>query len=178
MLARLQLKAKLDPPSIPWMKFPEPLIPGCLVRHHKRFLADVELENGEAVTVHCPNPGFMLGLDAAEAGVWLSPALSPSRKLRYTLELVRAGVALVGVNTNLANRVAEEAFGAGRIPELAGYQGLRREVRIAADIDPGYSQAFAAARMNGVEMLCYACKVAPEAIELAEAVAIDGPCPG
>ncbi len=174
MLARLQLKAKLDPPSIPWMKFPEPLIPGCLVRRHKRFLADVELENGEAVTVHCPNPGSMLGLDAAGAGVWLSPALSPSRKLRYTLELVRAGAALVGVNTNLGEKHRQ-----GTLGSCAAWprRGCAR-FRIAADIDPGYSQAFAAARMNGGEMLCYACKVAPEAIELAEAVAIDDPCSG
>ena len=59
--------------------------------------------------------------------VWLSPALSPGRKLPYTLELVDAG-GLVGVNTGWPNALAEEAIRAQRIPELAGYETIRREV--------------------------------------------------
>lgn len=37
---------------------------------------------------------------------------------------------------------------------------------IAADIDPGYATALDTARARGVEVLCYSCKVTPEAIEL------------
>ncbi|MFQ5954480.1 MAG: DNA/RNA nuclease SfsA [Kiloniellales bacterium] len=37
---------------------------------------------------------------------------------------------------------------------------------IAADIDPAYAAALADARAGGVEALCYACNVSPEAIEL------------
>ena len=46
------------------MKFPDPLIPGTLVRRYKRFLSEVEIGDGEPVTAHCPNPGSMLGVDA------------------------------------------------------------------------------------------------------------------
>lgn len=111
------------------MDFPSPLTPARLVRRYKRFLGDVELEDGSLVTVHVANPGAMLGLDAPGASVWLSRSPSPTRKLPYTLELVRTDEAFVGVNTHLPNRLAAEAIAAGAIPELAGYASIRPEVR-------------------------------------------------
>ncbi len=115
------------------MRFPDPLLRGVLIRRYKRFLADVILPDGTAVTAHCPNPGSMMGLVAPDSEVWLSPARNPERKLRYTLELVRVadgvGESLVAVNTGLANNLAEEAIGGGRIKALAGYHSIRREVR-------------------------------------------------
>ena len=49
------------------MRFSAPLLPATLVRRYKRFLADVVLPSGETVTVHCANPGSMIGLAAAGA---------------------------------------------------------------------------------------------------------------
>jgi len=49
--------------------------------------------------------------------------------LRYTWELIRVGDTLVGINTALPNKIVEEAIQQGKIPELGGYETLRREVK-------------------------------------------------
>lgn len=111
------------------MKFPDPLIRGRLLQRYKRFLADVELDDGTVVTAHCANPGSMLGLKEPGLEVWLSPARNPERKLRYSWELVRANGGLVGINTSHPNALAAEAIAAGRIETLPASASLRREVK-------------------------------------------------
>jgi sugar fermentation stimulation protein A len=115
------------------MDFPSPLLRGRLALRYKRFFADVELDGGEMITAHCPNPGAMLGLNSPGLTAWVSRAPDPKRKLPYTLEMVEADGGLVGINTMHPNRLAAEAVAEGRIPELAGYPGLRREVAYADD---------------------------------------------
>tara|TARA_R110002072_G_scaffold42848_6_gene120745 strand:+ start:1386 stop:2087 length:702 start_codon:yes stop_codon:yes gene_type:complete len=223
------------------MDFPDPLLRGRLVKRYKRFMADVVLEAGETVTAHCANTGAMLGVQSPGSEVWLSPARNPDRKLKFTWEMIRIGEGLVGINTAHPNRIVAEAIENGKIPELAGYATLRREVKygknsridillsdddrpdcyveiknvhlmreaglaefpdsvstraakhqgelakmveqgaravtlylcqredcdrfaLAADIDPDYAEAAAAARAAGVESLCYACTLTPQGI--------------
>lgn len=109
------------------MKFAQPLVQARLLRRYKRFLADVDFGDGREVTVHCPNPGSMLGLSDPGSEVWLSKA-PDGRKLPFGWELVRVGDHMVGINTAWPNRLAAEALAAGRIEPLRGYEGSRREV--------------------------------------------------
>jgi sugar fermentation stimulation protein A len=114
------------------VRFAYPLLRGTLFRRYKRFLADVALEDGQLVTAHCPNSGSMLSVAVPGAEVWLSPAPGPRRKLAFTWELIRLGRTLVGINTSRPNVLAAEAIAAGAIAELAGYESIRREVRLGA----------------------------------------------
>jgi sugar fermentation stimulation protein A len=119
------------------MRFSAPLLPATLVKRYKRFLADVELPSGEMVTVHCANPGSMIGLAAPGARIWLSKSANLKRKLAHSWELIEVdlgtGAELVGINTTHPNAVAAEAIAAGVIPELAGYATARREVRYGSN---------------------------------------------
>jgi sugar fermentation stimulation protein A len=109
------------------------IIPATLIRRYKRFLADVTLGDGSETTVHVANPGSMLGLVEPGARVFLSKSANAKRKLPLSWELVEVdfgnGAEWVGVNTGHPNRLVEEAILAGKIPTLAGYPRLRREVK-------------------------------------------------
>lgn len=104
---------------------------GRLLRRYKRFLADVQTDAGETLTVHCPDPGSMRGCARAGARVRCSVHESPRRRLRHSLEMVRVGSVWVGVNTLLANRVVALALEAGLPARLSGYTRLEREVAAA-----------------------------------------------
>ncbi|WP_026792891.1 DNA/RNA nuclease SfsA [Pleomorphomonas oryzae] len=114
------------------MRFPVPLTSGRLVRRYKRFLADCLLDSGEAVIAHVANSGSMLGLATPGSRVYLARSSDPKRKLAWSWQLVEAGGALVGIDTGLSNRIVAEAIAEGRIPELVGYETLRREVPYGA----------------------------------------------
>ncbi|TCO73508.1 DNA/RNA nuclease SfsA [Rhodovulum euryhalinum] len=111
------------------MRFQSPLVPGRLIRRYNRFLADVTLDSGDAVTAHCPNPGSMMGLKDPGLRVWLEPNDDPRKKLRFGWRLAELpGGHWAGIDAGLANRVVREALEAGRVTALANYPTLRPEV--------------------------------------------------
>lgn len=106
-----------------------PLIKGILLERYKRFMADVQLPDGSVVTAHCANSGSMMGLKDPGMPVWLSPNTSKTAKLKYRWEVVDVGTSLVGVHTSRPNEVAFHAIKAGLIPQLTGYESIRKEVK-------------------------------------------------
>lgn len=111
------------------MHFKTPLVKGKLIKRYKRFLADVELENGDIVVAHCTNSGSMKSCIEEGADVYLSPAADPNRKTKFTWEMIKIGGSWVGVNTAWPNLLAFEAIKNQEIPELVGYSFVKREVK-------------------------------------------------
>ncbi|MEZ6187974.1 MAG: DNA/RNA nuclease SfsA [Planctomycetota bacterium] len=107
-----------------------PLIAGRLLRRYKRFLADVELEDGTQITAHTANPGAMTGLATPGSRVLLSHHPHGKRKLPYSWQIVYVGRTPVGVNPALANPLVREALERGVIAELRGYPHLHAEVPV------------------------------------------------
>ena len=110
------------------MRF-DALLEGRLLRRYKRFLADVELPDGEIITVHCPNTGAMTGCAVAGSRVWLSLSDVKTRKYPHTWELVETSHGMACIHSARANRVVREAFAAGRIPGFGDYPDIRVEVK-------------------------------------------------
>lgn len=118
-------------------KYP-PLISGTLVRRYKRFLSDIELDNGELITAHCANTGPMLGLSKVGSRVMVSRSNNPKRKLAYTWEMIDVGEendpTWVGINTGLPNRIVKLALEKHIISELAyQYTQIKSEVKFGHD---------------------------------------------
>lgn len=102
---------------------------GRLIARYKRFLFDAELADGSVITGNCPNTGSMLGLTTPGSRIFMSVHDKPNRKYSHQFEMIEADGTLVGVNTGMPNRIAEEAIGMGLVPSLAPYTDLSRERR-------------------------------------------------
>ena len=123
--ARIALKQSVwNPVALAWPK----LTSGTLVKRYKRFLADIKLRNGHIVTAHCPNSGSMKGCSEPGQTVYLSRSANDKRKLKYTWELIQMPDSLVGVNTNVPNRLVRESLLHGAVPGFSKYSELFSEV--------------------------------------------------
>lgn len=111
------------------MKFENKLIKGKLIKRYKRFLADVELEDGSVVVAHCTNSGSMKSCIEEGASVYLSPATDPKRKTRFTWEMIFMNGDWIGINTMIPNKLAFDAIKNGEIEKLKGYTFVKREVK-------------------------------------------------
>lgn len=109
------------------MKFASSLVKGKLIQRYKRFLADVELEDGRIITAHCAYSGSMIGLKDPGSTVYIQPI--STGKLGFRWELIEVNNTLVSVNTMHPNKIAEEALTNKLIPAFAGYDVIRREVK-------------------------------------------------
>ena len=114
------------------IKFP-PLVEGILIKRYKRFLADVELVNGEIVTAHCANTGPMKGVLWPGGRVRLKYSPSPKRKLDWSWEQAEVPShndlkrCWVGINTSLPNKL---------IRNLIEANVLEKQLGLIANIKP------------------------------------------
>lgn len=111
------------------MKFRETLIHGTFIKRYMRFLVDVKLDSGEIVTAHCTNSGSLKSCFEVGAEVYLSPVNDPSRKTKFTWEIIKIGGNWVGINTSNPNTLALEWIRENKIPGLEGYTQVDREVK-------------------------------------------------
>jgi len=114
------------------LKWPR-LIRGLLIGRYQRFKADIKLSNGEIVIAFCPNTGTMFSCSEPGRTVYISRQDIPSRRLKYTWEIIEMPGSLVGINTGVPNRLVGLSIEAGKIKELAGFDHIRSEVRYGAN---------------------------------------------
>ncbi len=111
------------------MRFPKKLVHGTLIKRYKSFLADIKLDDGSIVTAHCTNSGSMKSCLENGAVVYLTPVNDPSRRTKFTWEMIKINYHWVGINTNNPNKIAFEAISEGFIPGLPEYSMVKREVK-------------------------------------------------
>ena len=108
------------------MKFIPNLLTGTFIKRYKRFFVDIKYKNKE-ITAHCPNSGSMMGLLDKGNQVWISKSKNPERKLKYTLEIIKIKNDLVGVNTQLTNKIVFEALNGNKISEFINLNKIKAE---------------------------------------------------
>ncbi len=107
------------------INFP-PLREGVLIKRYKRFLADVELDDGEIVTAHCANTGPMKGVLFPGGRVRLNYCPSPKRKLDWSWEQAEVpshderNKCWVGINTSLPNKLIRNLIEANCLEKQFG----------------------------------------------------------
>lgn len=108
------------------------LLEGILISRVNRFVALIRLGDGQIIEAHCPNSGSMLTCSEPGRPVFVSEKANAKGRLKYTWELIDMGSSLVGINTNVPNKLVVNAISKGLIPELKGYVAPRQEVRFGA----------------------------------------------
>ncbi len=112
------------------MKFDPPLQQATLLKRYRRFLTDTQTNDGETITIHCPNTGSMLNCLLPDSDLWYQASQDPNRKTKGTWVIATTPFnRLANVNTHLANPLIEEALENGTIDLGAPYQKLQREVK-------------------------------------------------
>ena len=114
------------------MEFTKSLIKGKLIKRYKRFFVDIKLDN-QKIIAHCPNTGSMKGLLDEGNEVYLLKNDDPKRKLKYTLEIIKAKGNLVGVNTHLANKIVNHGLSKNLINDLKNIKNIKPEVYFNKD---------------------------------------------
>ena len=112
------------------MRFKRKLLQGTFIKRYKRFFVDIEYKN-KIITAHCPNSGSMMGLLNKGNDAWFSVSDNPKRKLKYTLEIVNVDKKLIGINTQLTNKIVLEALNKKKIKKLIKFNSIKPETKFS-----------------------------------------------
>jgi len=105
-----------------------------LIKRYKRFLADVLLDNGETLTIYCPNTGAMTGCAEPGDSVYFSESTNLKRKYKFTWELTHTQRGhWICIHSQLANKMVADALQALKIAELAHYEKIKAEVKYGSE---------------------------------------------
>ena len=114
------------------MNFENKLISGLLLKRYKRFFIDIKVEN-KIITAHCPNTGSMLGLLKKNNKVWFTKSDNPTRKLKYTLQIIEDQNSKVGINTHITNKIVLDALNNSIIGKFRNLEAIKPEVNFGSN---------------------------------------------
>lgn len=96
------------------------------IRRPNRFQAYVELD-GKEIMVHVPNTGRNKEILVPGYTVVLREESNPFRKTKYDLIAGYKGEKLINIDSQIPNKVVEEALKEGKIKTLKNYNNIQRE---------------------------------------------------
>ena len=108
------------------MKILKKVISAEFIRRPNRFQAYVYID-GEEIMVHVPNTGRNKEILVPGNTVILRQEDNPLRKTKYDLIAGYKGNKLINIDSQLPNKVVEEALKEGRIEKLKSYNLIERE---------------------------------------------------
>lgn len=108
------------------MKFDKNIFEGIFINRPNRFNAKVLL-NDEEIVVHVPNTGRCREILKEGTKVFLREELNPSRKTKYDLIAAMKEDILINIDSQIPNKVVNEALQNKKIETLHKYSKINRE---------------------------------------------------
>lgn len=108
------------------MKYEKRIFEAIFLERPNRFNARVLLNN-EEIIVHVANTGRCREILVSGCRVYLREELNPTRKTKYDLVAALKGDKLISIDSQIPNKVVEEALKMGKIEKLKKYNTILRE---------------------------------------------------
>lgn len=108
------------------MKYNKNIYEGRFINRPNRFNALVELNN-EEIVVHVPNTGRCREILKEGTKIFLREELNPTRKTKYDLIAAIKGDMLINIDSQVPNKVVNEALINGKIEPLKKYTKINKE---------------------------------------------------
>lgn len=108
------------------MKYNKKIYEGIFKKRPNRFNANVIL-NGEEIVVHVPNTGRCREILKEGTKIFLREELNPNRKTKYDLIAAIKDDILINIDSQIPNKVVNEALINKKINLLNKYENIERE---------------------------------------------------